>query len=432
MFLLPMESKVEFKLKFLLNSLSLKVLNVQDVSDPKKITSFNGRFCDSKKIQAFCSEISEISVFPMLNVPLTPNSKIHKACFCEVAVGKSLFVTNEYAQTLDLPNGCDSFIVTQEDAKGLLINSEIDISKFSYVLKDASRVLPLYEVTFEYDEEFEKLSRKSFICHKCTKAQAVMFCPSERASFCGRCDEQMHNDHFLKRHRRLYFSEVGQKKFICCSQHPTRIVEYFCETCMEPLCADCKITGSHSDREKYDHQIVSFLDACRMLKSRLLECTKPMDDLVENCEREIGRFKIKASTFRDNIVAVRKQLEKEFKDLLLQLDEIESSQRQIMNTNYVERVAVESLIRRVKSYPHELDPADLLFDFNSIQELIDHESKLVFGKFEPKKIELQGKITLSAPKESTQRLPISNSEDKTIRWRIETMHMSKEADSSIY
>jgi len=263
-----MHNKVEFKLKFLLNSLTLKVLDVKDLSDPKNILSFNNRFCDSRKIQGFCSNMCEISTFPMMGVPITPNTKIHKVYLCEVAVGKSLFVSSEYAQTLDVPAGYESFMISQSDVRGFLTDHNVDVAMLSYVINDPSRVLPLYEVVFEYDEELERLSRKSFICHRCKRSQAVMFCPSERASFCADCDSQIHSDEFLKRHSRLYFSDVGQKKFICCAHHPTKVVEYFCETCMDPLCADCKITGSHSERDKYDHQIISFLSACQMLKAR--------------------------------------------------------------------------------------------------------------------------------------------------------------------
>ncbi|ELA41398.1 uncharacterized protein VICG_01503 [Vittaforma corneae ATCC 50505] len=427
-----MDNKVEFKLKFLLNSLTLKVLDVKDMSDPKKVLSFNNRFCDSKKVQAFCSEASNLSAFPLLGVPLCQNSKIHKAYFCEVSVGRSLFVSNEYAQTLDVPKDYDSFIVAQNDAKGFLTDANIDISTFSYIIKDTSRVLLLYEVTFEYDEELEKLSRKSFICHRCKKSQSTMFCPSERASFCKDCDIQVHNDEFLKRHSRIYFSDVGQKKFICCLYHPTKVVEYFCETCMDPICADCKITGNHSGRDKCDHHIISFLEACQILKSKISDWTKPVAGRVENCNRELCRFKDKVGSFKDNITAVRRQIEKEFKSLLLQLDSIENAQRQIINAKYAERVAIEEFMKRTETYPHELDPADLLLEFNFIQELTKSESQPVFDKYDPERIETHGKMSLLMPKDTTPKCSTSDSKDKSIRWRIETMHMTKEQDSNLH
>lgn len=427
-----MNNKVEFKLRFLLDSFTLKVLDIEETTDAKKVLLFNNRFCETTKIYAFCSHITDTTFFPLLGVPLTKNSKIHKVYFCEISVGKALFVSKEYATTLNVPKDYDSFIVSSDDSKGFLTENSLDISKFSYVIKDTSRVLPLYQVTFEYDEEFERLSRNSFICHKCKKEQSVVFCPSERASFCKECDLHVHHDEFLKRHKRIYFSEVGQKKFICCADHPTNVVEYFCETCMEPLCAVCKITGTHSGKEKYDHPIVPFLDACQLLKSRILDCIKPVENLGEFCDKEISRFKEKVNTFRNNVSDVRIQLEKEFKSLMLQLDSIEDTQRQIINARYAERVAKLELFKKMGSYPQSLDPADLLSDFKNIQELTDAESTADFEKYEHGKIELQGKISLAIPKGSTPNLSMSDTKEKAIRWRIETMHMTKENDSTFY
>lgn len=428
----PMNAKIEFKLKFLLNSLTLKVLEAKDLSDPKKVLSFNNRFCDSRKIQSFCTEMADISLFPMMGVPITLANKIHKVYLCEVAVGKSLFVSSEYANSLDVPTGYESFMVSTSDVRGFLSDAEVDVTTLAYIVKDSSRILPLYEVIFEYDDELERLSRKSFICHRCKRAQAIMFCPSERASFCKECDCQIHSDEFLKRHSRIYFSEVGQKKFICCSNHPTKIVEYFCETCMDPLCTDCKITGSHSSKDKYDHQIISFLEACQLLKTRMLECTQPIAGLVEGCGLEIERFKGKVSSFKDNIAGVRKQIEKEFKALLLQLDAIENTQRQIINAKYAERVINEESLKRTETYPLELDPADLLSEFKGIADVVQAGSQLVFDKFEPEKVELHGKISLVVPKESLTKFPASDTTEKSVRWRIETMHMTKEHESSVH
>jgi len=118
--------------------------------------------------------------------------------------------------------------------------------------------------------------------------------------------------------------------------------------------------------------------------------------------------------------------------VLLQLDAIENTQRQIINAKYAERIACEETLKRTEAYPHELDPADLLSDFKSISELAQTGTQLVFDKFEPEKVELQGKLTLVVPKETLAKLPISDTAEKSVRWRIETMHMTKEQDSGVH
>lgn len=426
-----MNSKVEFKLKLLLNSHTLRVISVESLSDSKKVLSFNTKYCDTRKVQAFCSNISNATKLPLLGVPLTKDSKIHKVYFCEVAIGDQLFVSNEYAESLDVPNNYGCFIVSDDNTKEFLTDCKPEISKLSYLVKDEGRILPLYEVVFEYDEKFENISRNSFICHKCMVKDAVMFCPSERASFCETCDEEVHRDEFLRRHERLYFSQVGQKKFICCSKHNTKIVQYFCMNCIEPLCAECKITGDHSSSATSDHKIVSFLDACQTFKTKLCDCTAPVNKMVEVCETEISRFQDKVGCFKENIFSVRAHLEKEFKTLMNHLDSIESQQKQVINAKFSDRLSKSENLKRLEEFANSLDPADLLSNYKSLVDVSKFESNIVFDKYMPEKVQCHGSIALKVPKEMDLSIPSTDSKDKSVRWRIETLHMARDQETSV-
>lgn len=421
-------SEIEFKLKFLLNSMTLKVLEITDMTDPKRLLDFNALHCDSKKIQAFCCSINDITYFPMMGVPIDKKEKIHKAIFCEVSIGESLFVSKEYSKSLETPQGFGSFIIEENDTLGFISDQEIPISKFCYAIKDSKRILPLYEVVFEYDQEFEIISRKNDICHRCKKNKSVMFCPSERANFCEDCDSQVHYDDFLKRHRRLYFSDVGQKKFICCAHHLGRVVEYFCQTCMEPICTECKMMGRHATKEFYDHDIVTFLDACHLLKSKILDEQQSVLIVKDSCNKEICNFKEKIGNFKDNIAAVRQKIEQEFKALLFQLDNIENSQRQIINAKYLERLCKSETIKRIEAYSNDLDPADLLTQYKCISDLQSNGVSLVFDKLNINKLDIQGKITLKIPLNTNMRTPVSKEKDRAIKWRIETLHISDKTE----
>jgi len=417
--------EIEFKLRFLLNSITLKALEIKDISDSKRVLEFNAVNCDSRKLQAFCAGIGETTFFPMFGVPLTPHSKIHTVIFCEIAVGNSLFVSKEYSKTLDPPKGFDSFIVEENDTLGFLSDKDISISKFSYAIKDQKKIIPLFEVVFEYDAEFEAISRNSDVCHKCKKNPSFMFCPSERANFCKQCDMQVHCDDFLKRHRRIYFSDVGQKKFICCSYHSGRVIEYFCETCMEPICTECKMTGKHSAREFFDHSIISFLDACQLFKGKITSEHKSFTAARGVCNKELDRFKDKIAAFKENIGSTRKEIEREFKNLMLQLDNIENGQRQIINAKYLDRVCKCERLERIEAFSADLDPADLLTQYKNISDTQKTESAVVFDKIEFDKVEVQGKMAIKTPKNTNLRIPSSDSKDKAIKWRIETLHISE-------
>lgn len=125
-------NEIDYKLKFLLNSLTLKIIDIVDISDPKKISEFNAINCDTKKIQSFCSSISDLTEFPMFGVPINLKEKIHKIFFCEVAIGESLLVGKEYSRTLETPSGFSSLIVEDTDSvviclKRLLTFQDLDM-----------------------------------------------------------------------------------------------------------------------------------------------------------------------------------------------------------------------------------------------------------------------------------------------------------------
>lgn len=422
---------IEYKLRFLLNSTTLKIIKIEDIVDSKKMLEFNSSYCDIKKIQGFCTSTSGVVTFPMFDVPLAKNTTTHKVLFCEVAVGNSLFVSKDYPENLDVPSGFDSLITDGTNNIGYLSDTVTDIRKCSYMIKDTRKILPLYEVTFEYDEEFERKLRGHNLCHRCVKQEAVVFCPSEVASFCAGCDEAVHSDSFHKRHERRYFEEVGQKKFICCAYHPSKTVDYFCEECAEPVCTECQISGKHSMKEFARHRIVSFLQACRTARSTVQEGNPLLQQHREAVESEIARFSEAVGTFKTGVAALRKQLEREFRSLMQQLESIESCQRQAFNAQLMDRICKREAVRQMVAYADELDPADLLLAYKNITEQRSNEKAPVFERVVAGKIELQGKLTLKTPGTAEPRLPSNKARDKSVGWRMETMHLAGRAGSML-
>lgn len=414
---------IEYKLRLLLNSYTLKVINTTNLTDSKKMLEYNKLYCDTKKIQAFCSQISDATKFPMLNVPLTKNSNFHKVFFCEVAVGNSIFVTNDYADTLDIPTGADSLITDETNTINYITDKQTNIKTCSYIIKDSRKILPLYEIEFEYDEEFEIRSKGKNICHRCKVAEAIVFCPSERANFCKECDEVIHNDSFLCRHDRKYFTEVGQKKFICCVNHPTKIVDYFCEECAEPICTECQIEGKHSTKEFRGHNISTFLEACKSASTSIKDNNPMIESYIESVDNYMKSILERVNNFKDNVGSMKKHIEREIKKLMHQLEVIESGKRQIYNAIYVEQLFKKEMLKQMIAYPHQLDPADLLIGYKNIIKHIKEEQDPAFPDIEKDKIELQGKMSIQFPKEQKKTMKQTKSEDMAVGWRVETLNL---------
>lgn len=422
---------VEHRLRFLLESTTLRVLKIEEKVDSSAIVDFNTKFCDCKRASGFCSEISDTTQVMIFGVPLSPDSTTHKVIFCELAVGNSIFVSDTYVKDLDVPSCADSLITVQgAKVSGYLSDSPYDVDKFSYVVKDRSKVLPLYEVTFEYDAKFEKKSRDRVTCNKCTVQDAVMFCPSERASFCASCDETVHADPFLQRHERKYFADIGQKKFFCCSSHPEKTVEYFCGECRETLCTECKITGSHSTGDKSKHVITPFIEACRDAVQYVTEGRGRIDETLKKTVAEHACYVNELVSFKSGVVTVRRQLEKEFNMLMQQLDMIENRQRQAINAQLVEWMYHTEELKRMMKYPEMLDPADLLVSLKNIDEQGDKIKVPEVGKFGFQKPEIHGRITLKVPKgDRTDDICMQNLQ--AIDLRIKTMNISGPLDVAL-
>lgn len=364
---MELENKIEYKLKFLLNSMTLKHLETREILDKDRSAEFNNTYKGEQRIQAFCSKIEEMTYFPVLNVPTTEGETIHTVYLCEVAIGNTIYVNNEYAKNnLPIPEGFDSFVTNVKSEQSYLHENNIKLEDYSYVINDHARILPIYEVTFEYDPEFEKNARNKNICHKCVEADAIVYCPAERASFCSACDESVHNNKFLQRHERKYFDKCGQKKFINCKEHVTKTIEFYCTDCSMPICSYCKVNGSHSTEEFAKHNIIPFVEACNTLSTYIKEAEVDLVSLSTNVETEIKQFVDLAEESRSNIAELYDQLAEVMKNLRLQLEHIEETKRQRLNAGYIEMRKQGEIYRKMCDFPAELDPTDRLQYYSGI------------------------------------------------------------------
>ncbi|TBU02813.1 hypothetical protein CWI36_1040p0030 [Hamiltosporidium magnivora] len=156
---------------------------------------------------------------------------------------------------------------------------------FSYLLKDSSRILPLYEITFNYDHDLEMKSRNSSLCEMCQSFPSIMFCLAERASFCINCDKNIHCNEFTMRHKRYYYEKVGLSNFISCIYHPDSVVDYVCMKCCVPVCCICRMAGNHQGKE---HELLEYLEACKILNQKIIQVVgkSEIDQNIENKNEE--------------------------------------------------------------------------------------------------------------------------------------------------
>eukprot|EP00002_Diphylleia_rotans_P033019 TRINITY_DN6990_c0_g1_i6.p1 TRINITY_DN6990_c0_g1~~TRINITY_DN6990_c0_g1_i6.p1 ORF type:complete len:624 (+),score=86.56 TRINITY_DN6990_c0_g1_i6:55-1926(+) len=180
-----------------------------------------------------------------------------------VAVGRAYCLEEDVAVDSTprvLPEGYQSIYVHQvADTKSAEVPNPFI---HEYLVMDANQVLPKYLMHFEYDPK--GASRKPIIwCEVCEQAAATIYCSSDDAKLCAKCDSDMHSaNKLMSRHIRIPIDQRPDT-FGYCPSHPKQGVEFWCGMCQIPVCVHCKMVGSHSSGDNATHKLVHISDAYR-------------------------------------------------------------------------------------------------------------------------------------------------------------------------
>ena len=89
---------------------------------------------------------------------------------------------------------------------------------------------------------------------------ATVYCASDAANLCTKCDVKLHESKLASRHIRTPIGQ-GADIFGQCKHHPDKHIEFFCAQCNMPVCVYCKMVGNHANGEAARHQLVSVSEA---------------------------------------------------------------------------------------------------------------------------------------------------------------------------
>lgn len=151
-------------------------------------------------------------------------------------------------------------------------------------------------------------------CDGCFENDAVVFCEDCDKNYCQKCDEQLHIVPSYRNHIRksllsqelsnnneyipnnnILFSPTSKTCFL----HNNELIQYFCESCEEPICQKCQMIGPHNNKL---HKIISISDSFKnkflyinkIANKQLVEKYKEMLNQIkflENLENEIKKNK---------------------------------------------------------------------------------------------------------------------------------------------
>ena len=151
-------------------------------------------------------------------------------------------------------------------------------------------------------------------CDGCFENDAMIFCEECNKNYCQKCDDQLHIVPSFRNHTRNHLQPVNtslnnndismigpsnlpQNKG--CFLHNNEPIQYFCESCEEPICQKCQMIGPHNNKL---HKIVSiaesfkkkFVDINKIANKQLVSKYKQMLQqlkYLENISNEIKRNK---------------------------------------------------------------------------------------------------------------------------------------------
>ncbi|KAI5167629.1 hypothetical protein NEIRO03_1993 [Nematocida sp. AWRm78] len=415
---------IEYKLRFLLNSMTLTVDKVHPVDTTQmNHLQFLKKYKNQKIIDAFINQTpsdTPIST-PLFGIPINTDNTSHKLLYCKIAVGNSLFTSSEYAMNCKTPNGYDSFIISNNHE---IIESVINTYKksnslsYTYIIPDISRVLIIAEVEFTYDKKLEHKSKNNDYCEYCNNKPAISFCIAERAAFCNDCDKYFHGNTFTQRHSVYYFKQVGNKRFLQCKYHTTVVIDYYCMECNVPLCVQCMISNTLHN----NHRTVSYIEACDDLKSKLFECTD-MDMVIKRAESRIIQIESEISEFDSEINSIKDKLQYEYDTSMSMLNDLVKRRYQMINAKYFECKYLMEMADRAVKYPREVDPSVLVEKWQCIQDMNRSISEIMLGDIgKSSKIIVKGGLSVEMVNSCESPCNVSTvCEDDLIRKRTEML-----------
>ena len=204
-------------------------------------------------------------------------------------------------------------------------------------------------------------------CDGCFENDAIVFCEDCEKNYCQKCDEQLHIVPSYRNHARkqlipdnifddnmsnnnnLLFSPTSKTCFL----HINESIQYFCESCEEPICQKCQMIGPHNNKL---HKIVSISDS---FKTKFMYINK----------------------------IANKQLVEKYKSMLKQIKYLENLENEIKNNKNV----IEREIRTEYSKHFEnlnsvcgkkfavinFESNNLQKDLNNITELVNYINELI-------------------------------------------------------
>ena len=258
-------------------------------------------------------------------------------------------------------------------------NQDVADLSSSYFIKNMLEIMTI-----------QQKAKASAACSRCQEL-AINHCTTCEMFMCKKCsvfhdDWPTHRKHDVLSVEELSYpdSEAKIKSELCCTKHPGKLLEVFCETCKELCCVHCTFSShlkqNHSCmavNELAEKHRKTLQSRCTTLGEKLSEGTKALNNICEvmksleknakTAKNQIGKQK------EDILTIVSKKLNEKAKMLKEKVDEIYSALHEELRNQYNEIKHYLDKVQASMSLPRILLKRGSIEEILSSQKMIDEK-----------------------------------------------------------
>ena len=221
-------------------------------------------------------------------------------------------------------------------------------------------------------------------CDGCFINPVNIYCKDCEKCLCNSCDNQLHIIPAFKNHEKIPYENLTHLNKFC--YHHNFPLKFFCESCVEPVCEECKINGPHNTRL---HLTKNLIECYKEKYAKLNEIIK--NDFKKKYElltKNLNLIEIKTNQIEKNSFDIEKNINNLYNNVLEMLKNEKGKKMAILNFESAniqkDLVKYDDLINFVKEIKSNEDHLDFLLRYKNLNEelenLISKPTKLNFDK----------------------------------------------------
>lgn len=261
----------------------------------------------------------------------------------------------------NIPNGYNSLRISNEN---------------DFVIFQSNQVNTVHLIRLKGGNNLSKDQPCANTCSDCHKHNAVYWCKQDGMKLCANCDDKIHKvSEVMQKHERIPLEDalvVNQE----CTEHPDKLVEYYCPKCHIPICMECTVDGSHSHREAKKHKLIRITEAYELTKNKLKRANpirvnreKALKSAIHEAENAIADV---TSNLNNVIVEIKRICDRAIEDARTKAGQkilVAKSALAELNRKYDEFKAQKEIVR---TYFVNGEPVSFLETYRR-NELLDRE-----------------------------------------------------------